>query len=105
MGFLPGSFCLGLFFGFVVPPSCTFFLGVRFLAVSFLALECVFFRDFKVPFMPAWAIDKAFLKSSMMFFIAMPHHARAAHLSLVPPRFKLYQYPILTRPRAVFSPY
>ena len=84
VGVLAGRFCVRFAVGFVMPPACTFFLGVRFLAVRFLAGDCVFFRDFNVPFIPAFAIDSAFWKSSRRFFIAIPHHARAAHLWLVP---------------------
>ena len=36
-GFLTRCFCFRFAFGFVMPPSCTVFLGVRFLTVSFLA--------------------------------------------------------------------
>ena len=58
--------------GFVRPPAGTFFFGVRFLTVRFLALDCAFFRDFTVALIPAWAINTAFWKSSRRFFIAMP---------------------------------
>ena len=57
---------------FVLPPAGTFFFGVRFLTVRFLALDCAFFRDSIVPLIPAWAIDRAFWKLSKIFFIAMP---------------------------------
>lgn len=66
-GFLPDSRFLGFPFG----------LLVCFLAVNFLALDCAFLRDFNVPRMPAWVINKAFWKSSRIFFMAMPHHATA----------------------------
>lgn len=71
-GFLTRRFCFGFACGFVLPPAGTFFFGVRFLTLSFLALDCAFFRDFTVAFIPAWAIDTAFWKSSKRFFIAMP---------------------------------
>jgi hypothetical protein len=68
---------LRLAFGFLLITEEATFLGVRILAVSFLALDCASIRDFNVPFMPAWAIDNAFCKSSRIFFTAMPHHAIA----------------------------
>ena len=45
--------------GSVLPPAGTFFFGVRFLTVRFLALDGAFFRDFIVALIPAWAIDRA----------------------------------------------
>ena len=69
VGFLLDDFFFGRAIGFV--------LGVRFLAVRFLAIGRDFIRDFSVPFMPAWAIDKAFWKSSRIFLTAMSHHAIA----------------------------
>ena len=71
-GFLTRRFCFRFTVGFVLPPAGTFFFGVRFLTVRFVALDCAFFRDFIVPFIPAWAIDRAFWRLSRRFFIAMP---------------------------------
>ncbi len=76
-GFLPGSFCFGRALGVVMPFLATCFLGARFRAVSLLALDYAFIKDFNVAFMPAWAIDTAFCKSSRIFFAAIPHHAIA----------------------------
>ena len=45
--------------GSVLPPAGTFFFGVRFLTVRFVALDGAFFRDFMVALIPAWAIDRA----------------------------------------------
>lgn len=83
-GFLTRCFCFRFTVCFVLPPAGTFFFGVRFLTVRFLASDCEFFRDFIVPCMPAWAIDNAFWNSVRMVFIAMRHHARTAHLALAP---------------------
>lgn len=80
-GFLAGRFGSRFAFGFGVVP-CNFFVGVVFRAVRFLTFDRAFFRDFNVPFMPAWAIDKAFLTLSRRFFMAMSHHGRTAHLTL-----------------------
>ena len=74
-GFLTRCFCFRFTVGFVLPTAGTFFFGVRFLVVRLLAFTRVFLKDANVPFMPAWAIDKAFWKSSRIFFMAMPHHA------------------------------
>ena len=68
-GFLLGDFFLGR--------ALDFTLGVRFLVVRLLAFTRVFLKDSNVPFMPACVIDKAFRKSSRIFFMAMPHHAIA----------------------------
>jgi len=58
--------------GFFLPSAGTFFFGVRFLTVRFLALDGAFFRDSIVPLVPAWAIERAFWSLFRRFFIAMP---------------------------------
>ncbi len=63
------------------------FLGVDFLGVGFLVLRRDSVRDFSVALMPAWAINKAFFKSTKSFFLAMSHHAIAdseSHQPMVP---------------------
>ena len=73
MGFFGGNFFLGRAFGFV--------LVVRFIVVRFLAFACAFLKELNVPFIPAWAMNKAFWKSSMIFFMAILHHAIAESVS------------------------
>ncbi len=81
-GFLTRLFCSDFGAGFILRLAGTFFFGVRIFTVRFLALTGVFLKDSNVPFMPAWAIDTAFWTSSMRLFIPIPHHDRAAQLSL-----------------------
>ena len=50
---------LPLAFGFLAVTEGATLLEMRFRAVGFLAGDWVFFREFNVPFMPAWAIDSA----------------------------------------------
>jgi hypothetical protein len=68
---------LPLVLGTLSPKEGDIFLAVDFLAVRFLALGGDSVRDFNVALMPAWAIDKAFFKSTKRFFLAMSHHAIA----------------------------
>lgn len=74
VGFFPGSF-FGCGVGFGILRFV--FFGVRFFVVRFLGFTRAFLKDSNVPFIPAWAIDSAFWKSSRIFFTAMTHHAIA----------------------------
>ena len=61
--------------------------GDNFLAARFFPLGRDWVRDFNVALMPAWAITKAFFKSTKSFFLAMSHHAIAgseSHEPMVP---------------------
>ena len=84
-GFLTRCFCFRFAGDVVLRPAGTVFFGVRTRVLRGVMFDRVFFRDFKAPLMPAWAINNVFLmflKSLSSVSTAMLHHATTACLPL-----------------------